>query len=61
MTTLIGSELTNMQLGSNSFKVTVNGQEIFSIATDPSQAGGITTEYATVGYVDGRSINDLAA
>ncbi len=38
----------------------VNGNEVFTIANNPS-AGGISTTYATVAYVDSRSLNDLAA
>ena len=61
MSTLIGSASTNMQLTTDSFIVTVNNQEIFSISTDPMNPGGVTTEYATVAYTDSRSVNDLAA
>lgn len=32
---------------------------MFSIANDPG-VGGISTTYATVAYVDSRSLNDLA-
>ena len=61
MSTLIGSATTNMQLTEDSFIVQVNGQEIFSISSDPSNPGGVNTEYALVSYVDARSVNDLAA
>ena len=59
MSTLIGSATTNIQLDETSFVVNVNGNEVFAIANNPS-AGGITTTYATVAYVDSRSLNDLA-
>ena len=61
MSTLIGSQSTNITLDENSVVITVNNNEVFSISTDPMNPGGTSTTYATVAYVDQRSLNDLAA
>lgn len=43
MSTLIGSALTNINLTTDAFTVTVNGQEVFSIAADPGELSGVST------------------
>ncbi len=59
MSTLIGSDQTNISFQDGLFKFTVDGNDYMQIITDPNVVGGVGT-YATVEYVNDRTINDLA-
>lgn len=58
MSTLIGSDVTNIELTESSLQFKVNNVVMFSASG--SQPGNLSSDFATVAYVDGRTLNDLA-